>query len=171
MGVRRLLLQGMVVSVAVVIGALFVLHKDSSADAEVLIHRPPSDVWEVVSNSAAYRYWNPFITRVDGDFREGATIRITLGTGPDSMVFKPTVLLVHPEQDLCWRGSVWIRGIFDGMHCIHLTAVADGTRLEQTESFSGLLVGRLTEDVIEETQQNFEAMNNAVKQRVEAKAP
>jgi len=106
MGVRRLLLQGMVVSVVVVIGALFVLHKDSSADADVLIDRPPSDVWKVVSNSAAYRNWNPFITRVDGDFREGATIRITLGTGPDSMVFKPTVLLVHPEQDLCWLGRV-----------------------------------------------------------------
>jgi hypothetical protein len=89
MGVRRLLLQGVVVSVAVVIGALFVLHKDSSADADVLINRPPSDVWKVVSNSAAYRNWNPFITRVDGDFREGATIRITLGTGPDSIVFKP----------------------------------------------------------------------------------
>ena len=87
------------------------------------------------------------------------------------MVFKPTVLLVHPEQDLCWLGRVWIRGIFDGMHCIHLTAVPNGTRLEQTESFSGLLVGRLTEDVIEETQRNFKAMNNAVKQRVEAKAP
>jgi len=168
MGVRRLLLKGMVVSVVVVFGALFVLHKDSSADTGVLINRPPSDVWKVVSNSAAYRSWNPFITRVEGDFKEGATIRITLGTGPDSMVFKPTVLLVHPERDLCWRGSVWIRGIFDGTHCIHLTAVANGTRLEQTEFFSGLLVGRLTDNVIKETRRNFEAMNDAVKQRVEA---
>ena len=55
MGVRRLLLQGMVVNVVVVIGALFVLRKDSSADADVLIDRPPSDVWKVVSDSAAYR--------------------------------------------------------------------------------------------------------------------
>jgi hypothetical protein len=171
MGVRRLLLKGVLLSVVVVYGALFALHKDSNAHADVLINRSPSDVWKVVSNSAAYRSWNPFITRVDGDFREGAIIRITLGTGPDSMVFKPTVLLVRPAQDLCWRGSVWIRGIFDGTHCIHLTPVADGTRLEQIESFSGLLVGRLTEDVIEETQRNFQAMDNAVKQRAEAKAP
>jgi hypothetical protein len=87
------------------------------------------------------------------------------------MVFKPTVLLVHPEQDLCWRGSVWIRGIFDGTHCVHLTAVAGGTNLEQTESFSGLLVGRLTNDAIEETQRAFQAMNAAVKQRAETKTP
>jgi hypothetical protein len=171
MGLGRLLLKGIAVSVVGVIGALFVLHEDCNAHADVLIDRPPADVWKVISNGAAYPDWNPFITRVDGDFREGATIRITLGTGPDSMVFKPTVLLVHPEQDLCWRGSVWIRGVFDGTHCIHLTAVAEGTHLEQTESFSGLLVGRLTNDVIKETQRKFQAMNAALKQRAETKTP
>jgi hypothetical protein len=138
---------------------------------DILVDRPPADVWRVVSNSAAYSAWNPFITRVDGEFKQGKTIRIVLGTGPDSMTFKPTVLVVHPEQELCWRGSVWIRGLFDGTHCIHLTAVTGGTRLEQTESFSGLLVGRLTKDVIEETQRNFQAMNIAVKQRAETKIP
>ena len=171
MGLRGLLLKGIVISVVGVIGTLLVLHEDTSVHADVLIDRPPADVWEVVSNSAAYPDWNPFITRVDGDFREGATIRIVLGTGPDLMVFNPTVLVVRPEQDLCWRGSVWIRGIFDGTHCIHLRSVTEGTRLKQIESFSGLLVGRLTEDVIEETQRNFQAMDDAVKQRAEAKTP
>jgi hypothetical protein len=171
MGLRGLLLKGIAVIVVGVIGTLFVLHEDSSAHADILIDRPPADVWNVVSNSTAYSDWNPFITRVDGDFREGETIRIVLGIGPDSMVFKPTVLVVRPEQDLCWRGSVWIRGVFDGTHCIHLTAVTGGTHLEQTESFSGLFVGRLTKDVIEETQRNFQAMNTAVKQRVETKTP
>ncbi|MFM0030904.1 SRPBCC domain-containing protein [Paraburkholderia madseniana] len=166
-----MLLKGIAVIVVGVIGTLFVLREDSSVHADILIDRPPADVWNVVSNSTAYPDWNPFITRVDGDFREGETIRIVLGIGPDSMVFKPTVLVVRPEQDLCWRGSVWIRGVFDGTHCIHLTAVTGGTHLEQTESFSGLLVGRLTKEVIEETQRNFQAMNAAVKQRVETKTP
>ncbi|MFM0296878.1 SRPBCC domain-containing protein [Paraburkholderia sp. RL17-383-BIF-A] len=166
-----MLLKGIAVIVVGVIGTLFVLHEDSSVHADILIDRPPADVWNVVSNSTAYPDWNPFITRVDGDFREGETIRIVLGIGPDSMVFKPTVLVVRPEQELCWRGSVWIRGVFDGTHCIHLTAVTGGTHLEQTESFSGLLVGRLTKDVTEETRRNFQAMNAAVKQRVETKTP
>jgi hypothetical protein len=81
---------------------------------------------------------------------------------------KPTVLLVRPEQDLCWRGSVWVRGVFDGTHCMRLTAVANGTRLEQTETFSGLLAGRLTKDVIQETRREFQLMNTAVKRRAEA---
>ncbi|WP_221307344.1 SRPBCC domain-containing protein [Paraburkholderia atlantica] len=161
-------MKGTFISIAGVTAALFALHADSGAHAGVFIGRPPADVWKVVSNSSAYPDWNPFITRVDGDFKEGATIRIVLGSGPDSMVFKPTVLLVRPERDLCWRGSLWVRGLFDGKHCIHLAALGGGTRLEQTESFSGLLAGRLTREVIEETQREFQAMNAAVKQRAEA---
>jgi hypothetical protein len=110
MSLGRLLLKGIVASVVGVIGVLFVLHEDSSVHADVLIDRPPADVWKFLSNSAAYPEWNPFITRVEGDFREGATIRIVPGTGSDATVFEPTVLLVRPDQDLCWRGSVWVRG-------------------------------------------------------------
>lgn len=171
MGLRGLLLGGVAVILVGVIGVLLILREDSSARADIFIDRPAADVWEVISNSAAYPDWNPFITRVDGDFRAGETIRIVLGRGADSMVFRPTVLIVRPEHDICWRGSVWIRGVFDGTHCIHLTAATGGTHLEQTESFSGLLVGRLTKDVIDETQLNFQAMNVAVKRRVETKTP
>ncbi|MGS1047451.1 SRPBCC family protein [Burkholderia glumae] len=171
MGLRGLLPKGIAVIFVGIIGALFFLHEDISAHADTFIDRAPADIWEIVSDSAAYPDWNHFITRVDGEFREGETIRIVLGAGPDAMTFNPTVLIVRPEQDQCWHGSVWIRGIFDGAHCIHLTTVTGGTRLEQTESFSGLLVGRLTKDIIEETQRSFEAMNAAVKQRVKKKAP
>lgn len=171
MDLRRWLLKGILASVVGVVGVLLVLHEDRTVQADILIDRPPADVWTVLSNSAAYPDWNPFITRVEGDFREGATIRIVLGTGSDSAVFEPTVLLVRPDQDLCWRGNVWVRGLFDGKHCIHLRAVPGGTHLEQTERFSGLLVGRLTSDVIEDTRRSFQAMNAAVKQRVESKMP
>jgi hypothetical protein len=166
-----LVLKFIAVGVVGLFATLFILHEDTSAHADIFIDRPPADVWKVVSNSVEYADWNPFITHVYGDFREGNTIRIVLGSGPDSTIFNPTVLVVRPEQDLCWRGSVWIRGVFDGTHCIHLTAVTGGTRMEQTEFFSGLLVGRFTKDVIEDTQLNFKAMNAAVKQRVEMKTP
>lgn len=168
MGLRRGLPRGIVAGFVGVLGILYVLHEDSTVNAGVLIDRPPADVWKVISDGAAYSDWNPFITRVDGDFREGAKIRIVLGAGTDSMVLRPTVLFVRPDRDLCWRGSVWVRGVFDGTHCIRLTAVANGTHLEQTETFSGLLAGRLTKDVIQDTQREFQSMNTALKHRVEA---
>jgi hypothetical protein len=171
MGLRKVLLKGVFAGVVGVVGILFAIHEDRNVHAEILINRPPADVWKVISDSAAYPAWNPFITHVDGDFKEGAEITIVLGTSPDATVFKPAVLLVRPEQDLCWRGSVWFRGVFDGKHCIHMSAVNGGTRLEQTEHFSGLLVGQLTNDVIEDTRRNFQAMNSAVKQRAESETP
>ncbi|CAE6750712.1 SRPBCC domain-containing protein [Paraburkholderia haematera] len=171
MVLRRVILKGILASVVGVIGILFALHEDLDVHADILIDRSPADVWKVVSDSAAYPAWNPFITQVDGDFKEGATIRIVLGKASDATVFKPTVLTVRREHDLCWRGSVGIRGVFDGTHCIHLSTVTGGTRLEQTERFSGILVGHLTKDVVEETRQNFQAMNAAVKQRAESEAP
>ncbi|MFP3569029.1 hypothetical protein [Paraburkholderia sp. SIMBA_030] len=83
MVLRKVLLKCIVAGVVGVIGALFVLHEDSSAHADIFIDRPPTDVWKVVLNSAAY------------------------------------------------------------------------------------LAGRLTKDVIESTRQNFEAMNTALRMRVE----
>jgi hypothetical protein len=117
-GLRGLPQKGIAVIVVGVIGTLFVLHEDISAHTDILIDRPPADVWNVVSNTTAYPDWNPFITRVDGDFKEGETLRIVLGIGRDSMVVKPTVLVVRPKKDLSWRGSVWIRGVFR-RHTLH----------------------------------------------------
>lgn len=167
--VRGILFKTIGASLVGTIVVLLALHRDGGTHAEILIDRPPAEVWRIISDTAAYPTWNPFITRVDGNLKQGATIRIVLGaTASDSMVFRPTVLLVRPGQDLCWRGSVWIRGLFDGKHCIHLSAVAGGTRLEQSERFTGLLAGRLTKDVIEDTRQNFQAMNVALKKRAES---
>jgi hypothetical protein len=53
MGLRKWLLKGILASVFGVLGVLFVLHEDSSVHADVLIDRPPSDVWKVVSASNA----------------------------------------------------------------------------------------------------------------------
>ncbi|MGG1947704.1 SRPBCC family protein [Trinickia sp. NRRL B-1857] len=124
MTVRGILLKGVAIPVVTLPGILFALHKDRSVATDVLINRRPADVWKVVSDSTGYRDWNPFITNVAGNFVEGSSIRIVIGTGSGSIVFTPTVLLVRPKRDLCWRGSVWIRGIFDGEHCIHLSDVA-----------------------------------------------
>jgi hypothetical protein len=153
-----------------VLAVVLALHDDMSVSTEVHIDRTPAEVWTVVANGPLYHEWNPFITEVDGAFVAGSKIRIVLGSAPNSMTFNPTVILVRPERDLCWRGSVWIRGIFDGDHCIHIFPERGGSRVEQAEGFSGLLVGRLTRSVVEETRQNMETMNSALKHRVELRS-
>ncbi|HHX4055005.1 TPA: SRPBCC family protein [Burkholderia contaminans] len=153
-----------------VAGVLAACHGTGRAQAELVVDCPRADVWNVVADGAAYADWNPFITRVDGEFKEGTKVRIVMGTGPDAMTFTPTVLVVQPGSGLCWRGSVWIRGIFDGEHCIHLSSVGSHTLVVQSERFTGVLAGRLTEGIVRDTQAQFQAMNTALKRRVESAA-
>lgn len=164
---RRLLI-GFALGAAGMSAALAALHEDLEIRADQFIARPPAEVWRVVTDRAAYPAWNPFITEIDGPFREGATLRIVLGRGADTMTFRPIVQRVRDDAEICWRGSVGVDGLFDGTHCLRLTAVAGGTRFEQRERFSGWLAGRLTRTVVEDTRLEFVAMNAALKRRVES---
>ncbi len=86
------------------------------------------------------------------------------------MSFKPTVTESKEGKALEWLGSLGVRGIFDGRHRFELTETLEGTKLVQSEEFTGVLaplVLRLTGDV---TRANFEEMNAALKSRVESGA-
>lgn len=149
---------------------LLILRKDGEARSRVWIDAPPEIVWKVLTTVDEYPSWNPFMTRVSGDFVEGQTVRIRFGQSDDAMELTAKVLTVQPQAELHWRGQVWMPGLFDGDHHITLVRDGNGTMLSQDEIFSGLLVGRLTRSVLETTRENFEAMDAALKKRAEEKA-
>ena len=73
-----------------------------------------------------------------------------------------------PGEELRWRGRFLLPGIFDGEHYFRLEAAAPGVaRLVHGERFSGLLVPLFKSSLDRETRAGFEAMNAALKTRVE----
>ena len=74
-------------------------------------------VWQVLTNFRAFPDWNPFIRSVDGELKEGASLKVYIkppkGMG---MTFRPTVLKVEPNAELRWTGSFLMPGVFDGEH-------------------------------------------------------
>jgi hypothetical protein len=104
------------------------------------------------------------INRINGELRAGNVIEVDEG-----MVFHPTVLVMKADQELRWKGHVWIPGIFDGEHRFVLEAHGENTRLIQSERFTGILAGRLTRGVIDETVDAMQDMNRALKARVETR--
>jgi hypothetical protein len=61
-----------------------------------------------------------------------------------------------------------VPGLFDGEHALRLTQVqGPSTRFEQTETFRGALVPLLGSIIASGARRGFEAMNAALKQRVE----
>jgi hypothetical protein len=151
-----------------VLAALLALHHDGSIETDVWIDSPPQTVWKILAATADYPRWNPEITRLDGALVEGHVIEFTEGSGQDAMVFHPTVLTVNAGHELKWTGSLGVPGLFDGEHRFQLEAEGTRTHFIQSEQFSGILVGKLSEDALTATAASMQAMNAALKARAEA---
>ena len=82
------------------------------------------------------------------------------------MTFRPKVLAAEPGLLLRWIGRLIMPGIFDGTHQFALDDVGGYTCLTQSETFRGVLVP-FTGKIITQTEADFRALNQALKQRAE----
>ena len=124
--------------------------------SEIEIEAPPAHVWEILSGD--HEGWNPFIERIEGLLAPGERLEVKFRTGPR---FRPVVTTIEPGRVLEWLGSVVIRGIFDGRHRFELTEIESGTKLVQSEQFSGVLVPFMSR-VLGTTETGFMEMNEAL---------
>lgn len=95
-------------------------------------------------------------------------IEVTFGSGSNRITLHPRVLTVRTAQELRWKGYVLIPGIFDGDHQFYLEQVGDKTHLIQSEEFTGLFVGKLTQPLLKTTSDQLNAVNLALKRRTES---
>ena len=139
------------------------------------IEASPQAVWGVLADFAAYERWNPFLDRAEGRAEVGAKLVMHLNPeGGRGMTFKPTVLAAAPGQELRWLGRLGPGGLLDGEHSFVLVPNPDGsTRLVHGERFSGILftvAKGLLGGTLKRTHAGFEALNHALKRRVETTA-
>lgn len=137
------------------------------------IDASPQSVWEVLIDLDRFGEWNPFITSASGEVEVGERLVNRIEPpGARAMTFKPTVTVVDEGRVFEWLGRAGVPGIFDGRHRFELTQTPSGdTQLVHSEIFSGLLVRVLRGSLDDNTKAGFEAMNVALKQRVEASEP
>lgn len=135
---------------------------------ELEIDAPPERVWEVLADFAAYHEWNPFITAIAGELRQGAELSVTVSPPEsDDARFRPRVLVCEEPRELRWRGQLWVKGLFDGEHYFQCLEAPEGrTRFVHGENFSGLLV-RFVGQRLTHVARGFVYMNQALKERVE----
>jgi len=134
------------------------------------IDAPPAAVWAVLTDTAAYSEWNPFIRELSGELAAGGRLRVRIGPpGRRAVTLRPKIVRIDAEQELSWLGRLFVPGLFDGQHSFELEPrPGGGTRFTQSEHFSGVLVplmGRL----LSATGRGFEAMNGALRDRAEAR--
>ena len=140
-------------------------------ETEITITGTPEQVWSVLADFGKYGQWNPFIREASGEVMVGSRLRVRLHP-PDgsAMVFRPTVKEASVGRELRWLGSLFLPGLFDGEHRFRIEPVDERkVRFRQSEQFRGVLVPLFPSSMYERTRHGFEAMNRALKERVEAK--
>lgn len=130
------------------------------------------EVWDALTDTAAYPQWNPFITQLAGSLDVGKRVQLRIAPpGGKPMTFRPIVTDVEPGHRLAWRGFLLAPGVFEGAHSFTLQRTDDGrTRLVHSESFRGVLVW-FAGGLLKNTAVGFEAMNEALRDRLRTTTP
>ncbi|WP_408870635.1 SRPBCC family protein [Asaia sp. HN010] len=128
-------------------------------------------VWSVLTDTAAYSVWNPFICELTGPLEVGQRITVSLGKEAKTgrMVFHPRVITLRPGRRLRWIGRLWgLPGFFTGIHDFEILDTGKGVSFRQKEIFSGVFLWIYD---VEPVCAEFARMNEALKIRVEASSP
>ena len=136
--------------------------------SEIIINATPEEVWAVLVDLDSYPEWNPYIVKAIGTATKGGRLAVTLSPpGSRRTTLKPTVTELRSGEVLEWWGHVGFRGIFDGRHRFEVHPDDGGTRLTQSETFTGALVPFVARSLNRGTAAGFTVMNEALKARVE----
>ena len=137
----------------------------TTVTAATWIDAPPAAVWAVLTDLRRYPEWNPLFPAAAGDLAVGQriTLRSTPGGG-HPVTIHPRVTAVVPEAELRWAGR--LPGLICGEHRFTLKPGNGGTLVLQSEAFRGFMV-RFSDRALERAETGFQALNGALKARVE----
>jgi hypothetical protein len=135
----------------------------------VEINASPESVWRLLTTFEAYPEWNRSIRYVKGEPKVDARLEVSIQPpGGREMTFHPTVTVVEPNRELRWRGRLWTRGIFTGVHIFRIEEIGENRiRFVQTENFFGLLVPFMGKRLYETALAGFRQMNETLKKMAE----
>ena len=138
-------------------------------ETEIEIDAPTERVWETFSDFDRWPDWNPFVVRLTGRVAVGEQVEVRLEPpGGRGATLKPKIVVIEPGKQMSWLGHLLVPRIFDGEHQFRFESIdGDRTRFIHREEFGGLLVGLVLRMVRDSTTRGFEAMNQALKERVE----
>lgn len=137
---------------------------------QIIINATPEKVWRVLTDFKNYPNWNPFIKSILGEPRVGRQITVSIiSSKGKNMTFKPVVVVLNPNREFRWIGTLLFKGLFDGEHKFELIDNGNGTTIfNHSETFKGLLVSLFKKQLKYSTKKGFELMNENLKKRVES---
>jgi hypothetical protein len=138
---------------------------------ELEIAARPEEVWAVLIDFDRYSEWNPYVLALSGALKVGGTLEVTIrqANWPEPLTVTPTLIRAETDTVLHWQGRVGDAGVLDTDHSFHIeTLDSDRVHFLQQEEFRGSLAETLDEQAQAFTRDAFQAMNEALAERVRA---
>lgn len=132
------------------------------------IDAPVEKVWRVITDFPAYPQWNPFVTRMNGELKEGKTFEVTTRSpGMKEMKFNSELRKVVTNREMLFHGTIK-KNLLEEDHLITVEPLGENkSRLFQSIIFHGFLRFFLGSK-IKAGQKGLDTMNSAAKVRSEA---
>ncbi|MEM7134329.1 MAG: sulfatase-like hydrolase/transferase [Chloroflexota bacterium] len=122
------------------------------------------DVWDVVTDFAAYESWNPLLSNVEGDLVVGESLRVQTTLAP--AVLPATVKVADKPTQFEWEDHVPLN-LLTPVFSVHLLPLSDDrTRVVIQETFTGPLLPVLGWLLDRQMPPLYEAMGEALAQQV-----
>jgi hypothetical protein len=130
---------------------------------------PAHVIWELISDLAHWKDWNPLYSHVDGKLGFGAPLTLTVTMpGQEPRTIRPIVESWTPDELIHWRLKL-MAGLVTSIRYIEIEKLTDtGCIFSNGEIFDGFLGRRLPRATRRNIRAGFEALNEAVKTRAEA---
>jgi hypothetical protein len=131
------------------------------------IDAPVGKVWGVLTDLKAYPQWNPFMTQLSGDLKEGSVLDVVVKIpGRKDTKFKTQLVKMVEKKEALFKGAI-IKGLLTSDHLITLESLGENkTRLFQSITFKGLM-SSFAGGTIRDSQKGLDLMNSAAKVRSE----
>ena len=140
---------------------------------EIVINAPRETVWSILTDFAAHADWNPFIVKIMGRARPGATIVFVAAMNGLKIPVVARIFNFEAGQRFSWGGpeNRWIKAVVGAEHYFILETIhAQQCRMIHGEKMSGLVPTVLWQ-LMERSKPAYIAMNEALKRRAEQQLP
>jgi hypothetical protein len=132
------------------------------------VQAPAEIVWEVISDFATWKDWNPVHPRMEGEMRIGTTLTVDLVHGEGQITtIQPIVQDWVPFEQLHWR-TKRLRGFVTAIRYLEIENMGPAnSTFSNGELFMGPLVRWVSRDERRRLRAAYTRMGEAVRDRAE----
>ncbi|MBC8191145.1 MAG: SRPBCC domain-containing protein [Candidatus Marinimicrobia bacterium] len=136
---------------------------------EIEINASQMEVWDILMAFDKWSDWNPTVNQASGTATLGSKVSIIMAgsEGKNGQKYSADITTFEAPRSFRWRAVMMAGFLMTNDRSFELEPAGEGTKLINTEHFSGLLVSLLWSKLENFVPDSLKSMNEALKRRAE----